>query len=120
MTQPDAPSTSQIDDLENRHYRAMVDGDTGALDELLSDDVVSRPHPGVAELSLQHCDLVAQCRDLDVLSRLLIGIRRSRANVLVFVQVCRKSLNRPAILSNTGRSLGVGPKQTISSKPIVR
>src|SRR6266498_3688928 len=34
----------------------------------------------------------------------------------VLVQVCRKSLNRSATLSNTGRSLGVGPKQTISSK----
>jgi ketosteroid isomerase-like protein len=33
-------SESQIDDLEDRRYRAMVDGDTGALDELLSDDVI--------------------------------------------------------------------------------
>jgi len=24
MTQPDAPSTSQIDDLENRHYRDLA------------------------------------------------------------------------------------------------
>jgi ketosteroid isomerase-like protein len=40
MTQPNMLSMSQIDDLEDRRYRAMVDGDTGALDELLSDDVI--------------------------------------------------------------------------------
>ncbi|MBP2329308.1 hypothetical protein JOF56_009693 [Kibdelosporangium banguiense] len=26
----------------------------------------AEPHPGVAELALQHCDLVAQREDLDV------------------------------------------------------
>ena len=40
MTEQDTLSASQIDDLEDRRYRAMVDGDTGALDELLSDDVI--------------------------------------------------------------------------------
>ncbi len=40
MTQPHALSMSQVDDLEGHRYRAMVDGDTGALDELLSDDVI--------------------------------------------------------------------------------
>ena len=40
MTHRDALSMSEVDDLEDRRYRAMVDGDTGALDELLSDDVI--------------------------------------------------------------------------------
>ncbi|MFL6127008.1 nuclear transport factor 2 family protein [Actinophytocola sp.] len=40
MSQPDTLSMSQIDDLEDRRYRAMVDGDTGALGELLSDEVI--------------------------------------------------------------------------------
>jgi ketosteroid isomerase-like protein len=40
VTQPGILSMSQLDDLENRRYRAMVDGDTGVLDELLSDDVI--------------------------------------------------------------------------------
>lgn len=37
---PDALSMSQIEDLEDRRYRAMVDGDVGTLDELLADDVI--------------------------------------------------------------------------------
>lgn len=40
MTQSDTLSRSQIDDLEDRRYQAMIDGDTKALDELLSDDVI--------------------------------------------------------------------------------
>jgi ketosteroid isomerase-like protein len=40
MTLSDTLSTSQINDLENRRYAAMVDGDLDALDELLSDDVM--------------------------------------------------------------------------------
>lgn len=40
MIQPDALSMSELDDLEDRRYRAMVDGDTRALGELLSDDVI--------------------------------------------------------------------------------
>jgi 3-hydroxyisobutyrate dehydrogenase-like beta-hydroxyacid dehydrogenase/ketosteroid isomerase-like protein len=39
MTLSDTLTTSQIDDLENRRYAAMVNGDLDALDELLSDDV---------------------------------------------------------------------------------
>jgi ketosteroid isomerase-like protein len=40
MTLSDTLSTSQINELENRRYAAMVDGDLDALDELLSDDVM--------------------------------------------------------------------------------
>jgi len=40
MTLSDTLSTSQINELENRRYAAMVDGDLAALDELLSDDVM--------------------------------------------------------------------------------
>jgi len=40
MTLSDTLTTSQIDDLENRRYAAMVNGDLDALDELLSDDVM--------------------------------------------------------------------------------
>jgi hypothetical protein len=40
MTQPETLSRSQVDDLEDRRYKAMVDGDTRALGELLSDDVI--------------------------------------------------------------------------------
>jgi ketosteroid isomerase-like protein len=39
MTLSDTLTTSQIEELEDRRYAAMVDGDLGALDELLSDDV---------------------------------------------------------------------------------
>jgi ketosteroid isomerase-like protein len=39
MTLSDTLSTSEIDDLEDRRYAAMVDADLDALDELLSDDV---------------------------------------------------------------------------------
>ncbi len=39
MTLSDTLSTSQINDLEDRRYAAMVDADLDALDELLSDDV---------------------------------------------------------------------------------
>ena len=39
MTLSDSLSTSEINDLEDRRYAAMVDGDLDALDELLSDDV---------------------------------------------------------------------------------
>ncbi len=40
MTLSDTLSTSQINDLEDRRYAAMVDADLDALDELLSDDVM--------------------------------------------------------------------------------
>ena len=40
MTLSDTLSTSEIDDLEDRRYAAMVDADLDALDELLSDDVM--------------------------------------------------------------------------------
>ena len=40
MTLSDTLSTSEINDLEDRRYAAMVDADLDALDELLSDDVM--------------------------------------------------------------------------------
>ncbi len=40
MTLSDTLSASQISDLEDRRYAAMVDADLDALDELLSDDVM--------------------------------------------------------------------------------
>jgi ketosteroid isomerase-like protein len=40
MTLSDTLSTSQINDLEDRRYAAMVEADLDALDELLSDDVM--------------------------------------------------------------------------------
>ncbi len=40
MTLSDTLSTSEINDLEDRRYTAMVDADLDALDELLSDDVM--------------------------------------------------------------------------------
>lgn len=40
MTQADTLSRSQIDDLEDRRYTAMVDGDLTVLGDLLSDDVI--------------------------------------------------------------------------------
>lgn len=39
MTLSNTLSTSEINDLENRRYAAMVDADLDALEELLSDDV---------------------------------------------------------------------------------
>jgi ketosteroid isomerase-like protein len=36
----DTLSPSQVGDLEDRRYEAMVDGDLAALDDLLSDDVM--------------------------------------------------------------------------------
>lgn len=39
MTLTDTLSTSEIDELEDRRYAAMVDADLDALGELLSDDV---------------------------------------------------------------------------------
>jgi ketosteroid isomerase-like protein len=40
MTLSDTLTTSEINDLEDRRYAAMVDADLDALDELLSDDVM--------------------------------------------------------------------------------
>lgn len=40
MTLSDTLTPSQIDDLEDRRYAAMVGGDLETLDELLSDDVI--------------------------------------------------------------------------------
>jgi uncharacterized protein (TIGR02246 family) len=40
MNQSDTPTDSQIQDLEERRYAAMVGPDLEVLDELLSDDVV--------------------------------------------------------------------------------
>lgn len=40
MNSSDTPTSSQVDDLEDRRYAAMVGPDLDALDELLSDDVV--------------------------------------------------------------------------------
>ena len=40
MTLSDTLSTSEINDLEDRRYAAIVDADLDALDELLSDDVM--------------------------------------------------------------------------------
>ena len=40
MTQSDALTTSQIDELEDRRYTAMTQGDLDTLDDLLSDDVM--------------------------------------------------------------------------------
>ena len=40
MTLSDTLSTSQINELEDRRYAAMVDADLDALGELLSDDVM--------------------------------------------------------------------------------
>jgi ketosteroid isomerase-like protein len=40
MNPPDILTTSQINDLEDRRYAAMVEADLDTLDELLSDDVM--------------------------------------------------------------------------------
>ena len=40
MNPSDVPTTSQINDLEDRRYAAMVGPDLDALEELLSDDVI--------------------------------------------------------------------------------
>jgi ketosteroid isomerase-like protein len=40
MTQTDSLTNAEVEELEDRRYAAMVDADLGALDELLSDDVL--------------------------------------------------------------------------------
>jgi ketosteroid isomerase-like protein len=40
MNPPDTLTSSQINDLEDRRYAAMVDADLDTLDQLLSDDVI--------------------------------------------------------------------------------
>lgn len=40
MTASNSLTTAEVEDLEDRRYAAMVDADLGALDELLSDDVL--------------------------------------------------------------------------------
>ena len=40
MNPSDTLTTSQVNDLEDRRYAAMVEGDLETLDELLSDDVM--------------------------------------------------------------------------------
>jgi ketosteroid isomerase-like protein len=40
MNPSNTPTSSQVDDLEDRRYAAMVGPDLDALDELLSDDVL--------------------------------------------------------------------------------
>jgi ketosteroid isomerase-like protein len=40
MTQTDSLTQAEVEALEDRRYAAMVDADLGALDELLSDDVL--------------------------------------------------------------------------------
>jgi ketosteroid isomerase-like protein len=40
MNSSDTPTTSQVHDLEDRRYAAMLGPDLDALEELLSDDVI--------------------------------------------------------------------------------